>query len=99
MAIFDYIEADSPRTALMVDDRIQSRVDGLTRFPELGRSGRIEGTRELVIHGAPYVAAYRIDGDTVRILRILDGALQWPEAMPADPNKEAETPFPDLPVD
>ena len=81
-AIFDYIEADNPRAAVAVDDRIQTRVEGLAQFPEMGRPGRIEGTRELVISGTPYIAAYRIAGETVRILRVLHGAQQWPDEMP-----------------
>ena len=81
-AIFDYIEADSPKAAVAVDDRIESCVEGLAVFPEMGRKGRIEGTRELVIARTPYIAAYRISGETVVILRILHGARRWPEEMP-----------------
>ena len=81
-AIFETIEADSPRAAVSIDDRIEARVEGLAKFPEMGRPGRIEGTRELVVSGTPYIAAYRIVGDTVRILRVLHGAQQWPETLP-----------------
>jgi addiction module RelE/StbE family toxin len=88
-AIFDYIEADSPRAAIAVDDRIRTRVEGLALFPEMGRPGRIEGTRELVIHRTPYIAAYRIVGDTVRILRVLHGAQQWPDEMPEKPEEHS----------
>jgi len=84
-AIFDYIEADNPRAAVAIDDRIQTRIEGLAQFPEMGRPGRIEETRELVIARTPYIAAYRIIGDTVRILRVLHGAQQWPDEMPEDP--------------
>ncbi|MGA2538979.1 MAG: type II toxin-antitoxin system RelE/ParE family toxin [Terracidiphilus sp.] len=80
-AIFDYIEADSPRAAISVDQRIQSCVENLQRFPEMGRAGRVEGTRELVISRTSYIAAYRIFGDTIRILRVLHGAQQWPDEM------------------
>jgi addiction module RelE/StbE family toxin len=83
-AIFDYIEADNPRAAVAIDDRIQTRIEGLAQFPEMGRPGRIEGTRELVIARTPYIAAYRIIGDTVRILRVLHGAQQWPDEMPEE---------------
>ena len=82
-AIFDYIEADSPQAAVTVDDRIRVQVEELVQFPEIGRPGRIEGTRELVIHRTPYIAAYRLTGDTVRILRVLHGAQLWPEDLPA----------------
>jgi len=81
-AIFDYIEEDNPRAAITVDERIRIRVVDLAQFPEMGRPGRIEGTRELVISGTPYIAAYRIEGDTVRVLRVLHGAQQWPDQMP-----------------
>ncbi len=42
-------------------------------FPESGRPGRVSGTRELVIAGTPYIAAYRVVGETIRILRVLHG--------------------------
>jgi toxin ParE1/3/4 len=80
-AIFDYIEADSPRAAIAVDDRIRTQAEILAQFPYSGRPGRIEGTRELVISRTPYIAAYRIAGDTVRILRVLHGAMLWPGDM------------------
>jgi toxin ParE1/3/4 len=83
-AIFDYIEADSPQAAIAVDERIQTQVEGLVRFPESGRPGRVEGTRELVIDRTPYIAAYRIAGNTVRILRVLHGAQQWPEKISSE---------------
>jgi len=84
-AIFEYIEADSPRAAIAVDDRVRECVEGLAQFPELGRLGRVEGTRELVVSGTPYIAAYRIVNDLVRILRVLHGAQQWPDTMPEEP--------------
>ena len=84
-AIFDYIETDSFRAAVMIDDRIETCAELLTGFPEMGRMGRVEGTRELLISGTPYIAAYCILGETVRILRVLHGARQWPEEMSEEP--------------
>lgn len=81
-AIFDYIEVDSPRAAISVDDRIRISIESLAQFPKIGRVGRIEGTRELVVSGTPYIAAYRVADDTVRILRILHGAQKWPDELP-----------------
>ena len=54
-AIFDYIEVDSPRAAASIDDRIEACLGGLAQFPAMGRPGRIEGTRELVISNTPYI--------------------------------------------
>src|SRR5579863_3259057 len=84
IAIFSYIEADSPQAAIAVDERIRERVETLAQFPQSGRPGRIEGTRELVINRTPYIVAYRITGETVRILRVLHGARRWPEEMSED---------------
>lgn len=81
-AIFDHIVADSPQAAVAMDDRIAQRTRSLMRFPESGRPGRIEGTRELVIDRTPYIIAYRITGNTVRILRVLHGSQLWPDGMP-----------------
>lgn len=77
--IFDYIEAESPRAAIGIDERFDSVVARLRDYPESGRPGRVEGTRELVVSGTPYIIPYRIDGTRVRLLRIIHGAQQWPD--------------------
>lgn len=81
-AIFDYIEVDNPLAAIAIDERIEEAIDHLRRFPESGRVGRVEGTRELVITGTAYIAAYVVLPGKVRILRVLHGAMPWPDAMP-----------------
>jgi addiction module RelE/StbE family toxin len=76
--IFDFIEQDDPRAAVAVDERIATQVLVLSQFPEGGRPGRIEGTRELIVRRTPYVVAYQIGKDSVRILRVLHSAQLWP---------------------
>ena len=78
-AIFDYIEANNPRAAAALDKRISDRIDTLRRLPRSGRPGRAADTRELVVARTPYIVAYRITGDTERILRILHSSRQWPD--------------------
>lgn len=77
--VFDYIEADNPDAAEAVDERIETAAERLIDYPNSGRPGRIEGTRELVVHRAPYILPYRVEGDTVRILRVIHSARQWPD--------------------
>jgi toxin ParE1/3/4 len=77
--IFDYIAADSPQAAILVDERIQRQIRILAKFPEGGRGGRVEGTRELVIQRTPYLVVYRVTRERVHILRVLHGARRWPE--------------------
>ena len=86
-AIFDHLEADNPQAAITVDERIREQIKTLSRFPKSGRAGRVEGTRELVISRTPYVAAYRVAGLTIRILRILHGAQRWPKEISDGPQE------------
>nr|WP_202402916.1 type II toxin-antitoxin system RelE/ParE family toxin [Shinella kummerowiae] len=81
-AIFTYVEADNPAAAVLIDERIVTAARRLLDFPASGRVGRIGGTRELVINGTPYVAVYAITETTVRIVRVLHGAQEWPEHLP-----------------
>lgn len=78
-AIFNHIEAENPAAAIAVDQAIETQVKRLARFPQSGRPGRIANTRELVVNRTPYIAAYLITADTIRILRILHGAQRWPD--------------------
>ncbi len=85
--IFDTIAADSKRNAVAVDDRIESQVDLLIDTPEIGRLGRISGTRELVIQRTPYIVAYKMEEEAIVILRVLHGARQWPSSL--EPERDA----------
>jgi plasmid stabilization system protein ParE len=76
--ICDYIsEHGSAATARRVALSIYERIGVLTKFPECGRTGRQPETRELVFTGLPYLAVYRLRGDSAEILRILHGAQDW----------------------
>ena len=51
----------------------------LLAHPRAGRIGRVTGTRELVVEGAPYVIIYRqVDPDQLQVIRVLHDAQQWP---------------------
>jgi len=76
--IFDYIEIDSPKSALVVDSRICDQTDSLAEFPEMRRPGRLKGARELTIDRTPYIAVYCVDEFAVTILRVMHGAQLWP---------------------
>lgn len=70
----EFGEARSRRTAF----QIYEAVDRLASFPHIGHAGRKPGTSELVIKGLPFVAVFRLNVDTIEILRILHGAQKWP---------------------
>jgi len=58
------------------------KAEFLTRFPELGRPGRVPDTRELLAH-RHYFLIYRIREDAVQILRLLHTSKQWPPLSPS----------------
>jgi toxin ParE1/3/4 len=76
--VYDYISQDSPIAAEGQLQLIGNAVENLADFPELGRIGRRDGTRELVIPGTPYIVVYRIRLASVRVLAVMHGARRWP---------------------
>ena len=79
-AQLDYIAQDSIKAAIEQGDRIAHQVGQLVEHPEMGRAGRKQGTRELVISRTPFIVVYRVKPKAKRIelLRLLHGSQQWP---------------------
>ena len=75
----EYIARDDPDAAARIVDRIATSIERLATHPALGRTGRVPGTRELMLSGTPYVVPYRVRDETVEILRVFHGARKWPE--------------------
>ena len=74
-----YISQDDPIAAKKIVARIVSLVgEKLPLNPEIGRLGRVSGTRELVISNTPFVVPYRIRGEHFDILRVYHTARMWP---------------------
>lgn len=74
----DYIAQDNPLAAVTQDEEIGRQSSLLVEQPEMGRIGRVRGTRELVISQTPFIAIYRIKSERIEILRFLHGAQKWP---------------------
>ena len=72
------IAEDDVAAAIRVKDRIADTTKMLVSYPSIGRSGRLDGTRELVIPHLPYLIIYRASSAQVVILRVLHGARDWP---------------------
>jgi toxin ParE1/3/4 len=78
--IAEHIAKDKPGAALAMWDAIESQVERLRAFPNSGRAGRLEGTRELLVPRTPFIVVYRIAETHVELVRVLHGAQQWPKA-------------------
>ena len=75
--IWLYIAADNLRAATKLDELFSDAVARLAGNPQLGRTSKIAGTRELIPHES-YRLVYEIDGETVWVLALVDTARQWP---------------------
>lgn len=77
-AIRELIVQDNPDAAARVYEAIRAAVDPLAIYPNVGRAGRIDGTRELVLSSLPYIIVYRVAEERVRILSVMHTSPQWP---------------------
>ncbi len=80
-SVEEYISRDNPDSAIDTILEIIRDVERLANHPGIGRPGRVEGTRELVLTGLPYVVPYVHRDDTIIILRALHGAMKWPRRL------------------
>ncbi len=80
-AQLEYIAQDNPRAAIEQGDRIAHQVGLLTEHPEMGRVGRRQDTRELVISRTPFIVVYRLKTGRIEVLRVLHAAQKWPPVM------------------
>src|SRR6266404_2982927 len=76
-----YIAEDNPAAAKRVVRHIIQNVEQLLRDnPQIGRAGRVPGTRELVVSKTPYLVPYRVRRTTIQVLRVYHGARRWPDS-------------------
>jgi plasmid stabilization system protein ParE len=74
----DYHLTHAPAPATELARADYDAPSALLAFPNRGRPGRREGTRELVLSPLPYIVVYAVRADVVFVVRILHGAQQWP---------------------
>ena len=76
--IADYLLLHAPDRASELIRVVYDAPSTLLTFPNRGRTGKQEGTRELVLTPLPYIVVYTVRGDAIIVVRILHGAQQWP---------------------
>ncbi|MBD6615236.1 type II toxin-antitoxin system RelE/ParE family toxin [Komarekiella sp. 'clone 1'] len=74
-----YIPKDNPEAAQELILKIQIAASQLETYPFMGRTGRVEGTRELVIPGISYIVIYRVKEESVEILRVFHTSKRYPD--------------------
>ena len=81
VAVRDYITKDRPTSATVVAARILKSVELLATQPQIGRPGRVVGTRELVVPDSPYVIPYRVRGESLELIAVFHGRRRWPKKL------------------
>jgi toxin ParE1/3/4 len=80
-SVEEYISRDNPTAAVDTVLKIIETVESLSTFTQIGRPGRVPGTRELVIPDLPFIVPYRIDSSSIVILRIYHTSRKWPDRL------------------
>ena len=68
-AAYEYVARENAVGAETLVEQIFAVVERLEQYPRMGRAGRVDGTRELVIAGTAFVVVYRVAGERVEVLR------------------------------
>jgi len=76
----EYLLTLSPVGARNVNTAVIEAIGKLEHSPFVGRPGRWENTRELIISKYPYIVTYRLKVDVIEILYIHHTRQEWPEA-------------------
>lgn len=74
----EYIARDKPKAAADIVKAIYEAASSLKQFPEVGRAGKVSGTRELVVKSSPYIIVYRIRAERVVISAVLHHSRNYP---------------------
>lgn len=75
--IMNYLAQHDPVAAIKLDDAFEAKAEQARQRPTLYRTGRVPGTREIVVH-PNYLMVYRVESarNTVTVLRVLHPAQQ-----------------------
>ncbi len=76
--IGDYLKDHHPGYRQPTMRKLYEAVRALKQWPQRGRLGSEEGTRELLFLPLPYVAVYRVTEQSIEILRIYHTAQDRP---------------------
>ena len=70
-SISDYLREHYPSFAQPTIRKLYKAARSLKQFPNRGRAGQKDGTRELVMIPLPYIIVYGVESDMVYIFRVI----------------------------
>jgi toxin ParE1/3/4 len=78
---YEYIAQDNRQAAEKILQKVFTGIEQLEHFPNIGRSGRVAGTRELLVAGTPFVVPYRVQRGRIEVLAVFHASRKWPEKL------------------
>jgi addiction module RelE/StbE family toxin len=60
---------------------VESSIDLIKEYPELGRIGRVNQTRELILKKFQYILVYLVESSYIDIIRLLHTSRKWPNSL------------------
>jgi len=79
--IESYVARDKPGAAAETVLLVIDTVGLLAENPAMGRPGRVDGTRELIIPDTPFIVPYRVRNNVVEVLRVFHHSRKWPDRL------------------
>jgi toxin ParE1/3/4 len=76
--ISNYLREHHPSLAQSTIRKLYDAARSLKRFPNRGRAGQMEGTRELILAPLPYIIVCGVKPEMVHILRVMHTSEDWP---------------------
>jgi addiction module RelE/StbE family toxin len=77
-SISHYLRENHPSLAHSTVRKLYESTRSIKQFPNQGRRGRLEGTREFLMVPLPHLVVYSVESEVVRILRVLHTSQDWP---------------------
>lgn len=76
--VLDYYESQQNGVAVRFLRSYDAYLDRLRDMPQIGRYGRVFGTREIVMQDFPFVIVYRVRKEYIQIIRLIHQSMKYP---------------------
>lgn len=77
----NYLSKISPSIEDSFLEHVESSIDLIKEYPELGRIGRVNQTRELILKKFQYILVYLVESSYIDIIRLLHTSRKWPNSL------------------
>lgn len=77
----NYLSKISPSIEDSFLEHVESGIDLIKEYPELGRIGRVNQTRELILKKFQYILVYLVESSYIDIIRLLHTSRKWPNSL------------------